>query len=62
MAPDAKTERFTLRLSPVEVALLNELADTMGVSASDVIRLLIREKHAERFGKARRRVPGVAKP
>lgn len=43
-------ERFNLRLSSDELAMLETLALAMGVSASDVIRLSIREKYRERFG------------
>lgn len=48
MAPDEKTERFNIRLSVTELGMLNELADSMGVSASDVVRILIRKEHNER--------------
>jgi antitoxin component of RelBE/YafQ-DinJ toxin-antitoxin module len=50
MSPEAKAVRFNLRISETEQAMMNELADAMGVSGSDVIRMLIRKEHGERFG------------
>jgi hypothetical protein len=42
--------RFNMRLSPDELTMLETVAGAMGVSASEVIRLAIREKYRERFG------------
>lgn len=39
-----------VRMTTAEVAMLRDLADADGVSASDVVRLFIRRAHAERFG------------
>ena len=50
MSPETKGVRFNLRISDKEQDMMNELADAMGVSASDVVRLLVRKEHAERFG------------
>lgn len=39
-----------MRMAPIEFAMLQELAAADGVYQSDVIRLLVRRAHAERFG------------
>lgn len=43
----AKTERMHLRLTPEELAMVNRLSDTTGLSLSDVVRQAIRRWHAE---------------
>ena len=40
---------FRARMSSDEIAMLRELADKRGVTASDYIRLTIRELHAVTF-------------
>jgi hypothetical protein len=50
MVVDKRTQVVTLRVAPAEHAMLQELADADGVYQSDVIRVLIRRAHAERFG------------
>lgn len=50
MAPDKRTEFVGLRLAPVEAKMLAALAEADGLYQSDVLRLLIRKAHAERFG------------
>ena len=50
MAPDKKTEFVGLRLTTLEASMLTELAEADGLYQSDVLRLLIRRSHAERFG------------
>jgi hypothetical protein len=50
MSPEARTELVAVRLSKQEAAMLQELADLDGVYQSDVIRLLVRKEHRERFG------------
>lgn len=44
MAPLDRDQVFQIRLSADERALLNELADARGVTASDLIRLMLRER------------------
>lgn len=50
MAPEKRSELVATRLTKAEVAMLHDLAEADGVYQSDVIRLLIRRAHAERFG------------
>jgi hypothetical protein len=42
-----KSERFSIRLSAIEVSMLNDLADAAGESAAVVVRGLIRREHAK---------------
>jgi hypothetical protein len=60
MVDDQRTERFDVRVTPRESEMLREIAEYQGLSQSDTLRQLIREKHAALFGppkpkKARRR-------
>ncbi len=57
MVAEKRTEVVTLRMAPAEVAMLEELADADGVYQSDVIRVLVRRAHAERFGQPKRPKP-----
>jgi hypothetical protein len=41
-----KSERMNFRLTPAELSMLNDLCDLTGLSASDVLRQLIRQEHA----------------
>ena len=41
------SERFTLRLSPADLAKLRALADLESAPASHVVRALIRQAHAQ---------------
>jgi uncharacterized protein (DUF1778 family) len=50
MPTKQRTERLGLRIAPDELEMVNDLADADGVSASDVVRILVRRAHAERFG------------
>ncbi len=50
MAPIERSERLNVRIAPDEMAMLNALADAEGLSASDVVRTLVRRAYAERFG------------
>ena len=50
MAPIERSERLNVRIAPEEMAMLNALADAEGLSASDVVRTLVRRAYAERFG------------
>jgi uncharacterized protein (DUF1778 family) len=44
-AENERTERFNLKMSPREIAMLDALAEAEGVTASDVVRGLIRRAH-----------------
>ena len=46
MAPDLKDERFQIRMSADEYAMLRALADQAGESAATVVRRLVREAFA----------------
>ncbi|HMR04436.1 MAG TPA: hypothetical protein PKA88_01640 [Polyangiaceae bacterium] len=46
-----RSERFNLRLDAEETQMLGELAQSLGITGSGVVRMLIRETHAERLGK-----------
>jgi hypothetical protein len=50
MAPIERTGRIGLRIAPEEIAMLNMLAEADALSASDIVRTLIRRAYAERFG------------
>ena len=50
MVTEPRTERVEFRFTTSEVARLRELAEADGISSSDVVRMLIRRTHAERFG------------
>ena len=50
VAPIQRSERLGLRIAPEEVEMLQTLADADGLSASDIVRSLIRRAYAERFG------------
>ena len=47
--PPDRSERLSVRMSKTEMDMLEKLADAKGVSASDVVRLFIREAHAQQF-------------
>jgi hypothetical protein len=48
MAALERTAMVTLRMTPEERAMLARLADEDGLSASDVLRQLLRREHAKR--------------
>jgi hypothetical protein len=50
MAPIERSGRIGLRVAPEEIAMLDALADAEALSASDVVRRLIRQAYAEKFG------------
>jgi hypothetical protein len=50
MAPDDRTERFTMRVRAEEKQMISALADRDGLSASDYLRLLVRRTYAAAFG------------
>ncbi|HEX4403657.1 MAG TPA: hypothetical protein VGM56_04225 [Byssovorax sp.] len=47
---ETRTTYFNCRIAPTEVAKLHAIAEHYGVSASDVVRMFIRERHRELFG------------
>jgi hypothetical protein len=49
MVAEKKSQVVTLRMAPAEFNMLQQLADADGLYQSDVIRLLVRRAHAERF-------------
>lgn len=49
-----KYARFALRLEQETLSMLKEVAAEMGVTASDFVRLVTREKHRELFGRHER--------
>jgi hypothetical protein len=49
VAPN-RTELLTVRMTPDELAMLKELADADGISASDFVRQFVRRAHGERGG------------
>ena len=51
--PNERTERLGIRIASEEVAMLQALAVADGLTASDIVRTLIRRAHAERFGERR---------
>ncbi len=50
MVPLERSERLNVRIAPEEIAMLEAVAEADGLSASDVVRTLIRRAYAERFG------------
>ncbi len=50
MQTKQRTARLGLRVAPDEVAMVEALASADGISASDVVRILVRRAYAERFG------------
>jgi hypothetical protein len=58
MAPTERSKFFQSRMSDDELSMLNALADADGLTASDVVRQLVRREYVARFGdkkpKARR--------
>ena len=45
-----RNRALTIRVADEELAMLNDLAESDGVTQSDYVRLRIRRDHAERFG------------
>ena len=59
MADEPRDIVFKVRMSTSEREMLDELSQQMGISASDVVRLLLRDEHARRKAAApgpRRRI------
>jgi uncharacterized protein (DUF1778 family) len=49
VAPN-RTELLTVRMTLEEMAMLKELAEADGISASDFVRQFVRRAHGERNG------------
>jgi hypothetical protein len=52
-----KDGRFYLRLTEEERRMFNDIATEMGTNASTAVRLVMREKHREFFGKPQPKPP-----
>lgn len=50
MAPVERSKFFQTRMSPDEIEMLNTLAEAEGLSASDVVRQLVRRAYLDRVG------------
>jgi hypothetical protein len=48
MAPEERNERFLVRMTEKELEMLRWVADEQGLTASDVVRQLIRLEYDER--------------
>ena len=49
MAPD-RDRQFRMNLSDEELQMLKELAEKQGLTASDYLRMLIRNEHGQQVG------------
>jgi hypothetical protein len=45
-----RSDRFNLRLEPEEAGMLEDLAQALGLTASGLVRMLVRQAHAKHFG------------
>jgi len=50
-----RTRRLSILISEAEHAMLQDLADAEGVTASDFVRLFIRRVHDSKFPKKKKR-------
>ncbi len=50
MVKEDRTERIAVRMAPTEAAMLEALAELAGLSASDIVRTLVRQEYAEKIG------------
>jgi hypothetical protein len=50
---EERSEQVMTRMTPSEVAMLEELAAADGIYRTDVLRLLVRREHAKRLGKGK---------
>lgn len=57
MPRSQRDDVVTVRLTRDERRMITTLADADGISLSDVVRMLVRRAHAERFG--RKKVRGA---
>lgn len=46
---EERSEQVMIRMTPSEVAMLEQVANADGVYRTDVIRQLVRREHAKRF-------------
>jgi len=53
-----RTERFGIRASTEEIAMLQALADDAGLSSSDIVRQLIRAAYKDKFGDKKPKLKG----
>jgi hypothetical protein len=49
MPPIDRSERLNVRIAPEEMAMLQVLADESGLTASDIVRTLIRREYGAKF-------------
>ena len=49
MTERLRSKNVNIRMTDLEFALLEELADAIGMSMSDVVRQLIRREHSTRM-------------
>jgi DNA-binding GntR family transcriptional regulator len=57
MAPTQRDQKFQIRVTDEERRMLEALAERDGLSASDVVRQLIRREYAATFGEAPKAKP-----
>jgi uncharacterized protein (DUF1778 family) len=50
MPPVERTERLNVRIAPEEMTMLEEVAEYAGLTASDIVRTLIRREYREKIG------------
>ena len=50
MVSEERTARIAVRATPQELAMLHQLAEAEGISASDYIRMFVRQRWAEKHG------------
>ncbi len=54
MAPTERSRQLHVMVSADEERMLRELADLAGLTASDIVRTLIRQEHAAKVGPPKR--------
>jgi hypothetical protein len=47
---NTRQKRLDVRISTEEALMLEQLAEESGLTVSDIVRVLVRRQHAERFG------------
>ncbi len=55
MVADPRNESLRIRMSAREKAMMQELADIEGLTASEYIRHFVRREHLARFGASKRK-------
>jgi hypothetical protein len=43
-----RTQRIDVRMTPEEMAMLEELVEWSGLTMADIVRTLVRKEHADR--------------